>query len=463
MNELNQSKILRVRQGVPLCLDHAAAECGLELPVLLTDLRAVQREQYVNYGTKPFQLEIHPELGYVLIAGPEIGLLGGRLLTLEIQPKVAGLSVGKCLGLAQICASMRLGFDNSKSVQGLLSNSIEYCAYDYLGFSFLDALITVERNGFARVFEDVFTRSTKVQGVVDFQRTVTGGIVREPIVGYPDTSLNILPNRIIQTALTRCLDQVRALRLKDAFRHFNDALSTVPPIEDLSSLRGFFLHEFNLPRPDYWRALALALSIIKGDSVGAGGNDALPSVSINLDSLFEDYCSQRITEFLSPSKFEVIRQSRIAHDTLPSIGGAIVPDLIVRHKSLKTTIVVDVKNKYSALENGQKRIANSDLFQISYYARTLGIDRCLLLYPGAKVPLQFPFKGSQSKDVHKKQVTRFVDKIMELDTYKVFSKRRDPIILNSYSIDLGGDMSNTEKSVASFCLFIEYLLENEEA
>lgn len=459
----NKYAELELAVGVPISLSEFSLNHNLNVARLNRELECSLREHYLHYGCKPFSLEYDPILGRVIRANAAVGILKAGTTVVKVQPKVPNVSVGKCLGLAQRSLLDSLNINRGSTTQIMMSENEDYSSVDFLAFSLMDNILKVKKNGFARTFEEVFGSMPKLTGIIDFYKTISEGKPPiQPVGGSVEPSINIFPNRVLKYALKICKEKTRSKSVIELASTLLESFRDVEDVDDNFFKSYDIVLDFSLPRSDYAHALSFANAIIQGRALGEG-EEALnsPSFTLDMDKVFEGYCSNEIMAMLGQSKnYEVDIQKPIPHAVVPRRAGlgAIVPDIVVKMKKGHGSVVVDLKNKYSALRNdGNISIGNNDLYQICYYAKTLETNYCILAYPGANPSLQYAIRSSESEAAYESRRNRKKKQLLVSSTFNVLSK--DSIKVVAYCIDLSGTLRNTRKSVASLCQLIVDMLE----
>lgn len=452
-------KKLKVRLSLnkPILLEDIANEAELNTKELRFQLENALREHYFHFGSKPFSIEYSPALGDILRASSSVGKLSAENLVIEIHPKLPGLEIGKCLGLAQYGGHGLLKMNNSSIINEYFSENENYSSIDFVAFSFLDAVLTVKNNGFARKFIEVFGTSSKLKGEISFQKTISEGrSFLQSIVKNIEPTIDIIPNQILKYALTLCAKKSSFEDIKRLSQTYLTFFDDVSLIEEPSLFVEMLSFQQNLPRPDYEKAFAFAKAIIEGRSLSEESEEDLlvPSFTLDLDKVFEGYCSFQMKEILSSQHYSALIQHPFPHRMDPDIvKKSIYPDIVVHNKGTGQKVILDIKNKYSALrENGELAISNEDLYQITYYASTLECKTCILIYPGLNPKFQYPIKISEGASAYRKKVKKSVLELKSKNSITVFGQEGIKII--PYIIDLKGSLRNTKKSVASLCQLV---------
>jgi 5-methylcytosine-specific restriction endonuclease McrBC regulatory subunit McrC len=452
----NEKPTVRVSLGNDIAITTIASELTLDPMQVKAELELTIREHYFHFASRPVTLEYDPRKGYTLRATSSVGILSTPSFVLTIAPKIPELSVGKALGLAQESGINLLNIDNKSLTKNALSERSSYTTVDFLGFSLVDAALAVRHNGYARKFEEVLQPSMKPRGNLAFQETIASGLSSyTPIVSDVEPSIDIYPNQVLKTALSLCRDSASSSELRELAQLLLDSLQEVALIpEDQLHIDDLF-SSFTLPRPDYDRALAFSKALIEGRLISEDGSSVLtPSFSLDLDRVFESYCTTQIQKLIVPERFEVLAQQQFPHDIFPNITEKnIIPDVIIKDRRTGEIIILDLKNKYSQLrDEGGFKISNDDLYQLSYYAKALKAKCCFVVYPGAKPSIQYPLKSSESAGTYEQKRQQKLREINEKNKITIFQDQ--PVTLYTYTIDLLGTLQDTKKSVASLCQLI---------
>ena len=389
---------------VPLSLSNLvriadlAARLNIPEATLVEKIKAVLEKYYRYFGIKPFIFEYISGQGYIARASSNVGVLRYDNLIFRIDSKIKGLSLAKIMAMAQLSSKNRFNISDSK-ISAQIKSDEDYSLMDLLGFSFLDAIEAVVRNGLHRVFYD-----------------------------HTEVSL----------------------------RSFI-GVDTPKFLADVIEGGDLF---FTVPRSDYDRALSIGISLLNGANLNfdTGSSEFIPSCLLDLDSVFEDFCGMQLKRLFSSEIYEVLLQSSYPHNSMPLIQGSIIPDVVIRNKNTNKIIVVDLKNKYSQLQSGGLlSSANQDLFQIYYYGQVLNATAVILLYPSTKPVWKYPLRGSEGEAKYKEKVSNsFAHENFPLIKLMVEAKSLD---LYSLQVDLSKDMKNTSDSLASIASFIDYLCE----
>lgn len=460
MSNQSEKPRLSVSLGKEVSIYQIASSLELDPQLVRNELEAAIREHYYHFASKPITLEFEPKTGYTLKASSSVGVLSTPSFLVDIMPKIPDLSIGKALGLAQESGINLLNINEKSLARNGLSDQSSYSSVEFLAFSLADSALTVRHNGFARKFDEVMLPASKLSGSIAFQETVSSGSsLLSPYVNNVEPSIDIYPNQVIKAALALCLASTSSSDIKSLLRVLLDSMNEVQtvPIEKLNVDELFI--NFTVPRPDYDMALAFSKAILEGRLISESDSTIFtPSFTLDLDKVFESYCTTQVQKLIVPNRFEVLAQAQFPHDMVPDISEKkIIPDVLIRDKQNGKIIILDLKNKYSQLrDEGGFKISNDDLYQLTYYAKTLGAKCCFVVYPGANPRIQYPLKGSEGQPEYERK--RIV-KLEEINTKsKVQIFKNDSVTLYTYSVNLLGSLQDTKKSVASLCqLMIDVL------
>jgi 5-methylcytosine-specific restriction endonuclease McrBC regulatory subunit McrC len=455
--------LIKINPGEKNRLEDIAHSFSLDADLLQQDLRNILKENYRSFGTNVFNLDFSAKNGYSIYANSNIGRVAGQLIELQIEPKITNISIGKCLGMSQVVKDSPASISSNSKVRGIISKDIEYSSIEYIAFTYVDSLHTVIQNGLARKFEDVIRITNENGGSIMIEEWIARGKTPPPSKSINEPSIDILPNQILSAAIRKCLEVCKSLKLKIALQtclqHFNGAQTDNVLKSDIDSV---LLHRFNIPRKDYDRALSFALSILKGCALADGSSEYLPSFTIDLDILFEEFCTVVLKQLLKPDKFIVESQISLPHNSSPEYAGTICPDIIVKNKETGRVIVLDLKNKYSSRSQEKGFYAsNQDLFQMVYYLNTTKAMSGILVYPESSSVCSFPIPGSESTSSYSNKVRSYRDRAHIFER-TFFPSNKVPLNIRSYFIDLSGSMANTIKSLASLAYLIDFMTKSDE-
>lgn len=431
----------------------------LDNSVVLENLQILTREHYRRFGTQAIQLFFDATEGYSIRNTSVVGILRCEYFTLELLPKINKLEIGKCLGIAQV--SGMKGFQIAdESIKDLaLTIDKDVSLIDYFGYSLLDSVIHISHNGVLGIKQENTTEPNKIGSNILINETLASGKnFSRPYVSDSTVSHNIEPNQIIKAALKICLENSSDNSIQDIsallLNYFDDIDLLAPnDISNLSNTSSRYTP--TAPRPDYEVALSHALAILEGGSIELNeGKLSAPSFTLDLDKVFESFCSKQMKSLMNQEKYSVETQKSFSHVMSPNISDKkIVPDVLIRNIKNSKGVILDLKNKYSSLrEDGGTLISNPDIYQISYYAKTLGIRDCILVYPAYKPRIQYPLKASEGEEAYIAKKNQKMQEILTSTSSTIFLDESVRIII--YNVDLSGSVRNSVKSVAGLCQLV---------
>ena len=442
----------------PIRVSDLALQLNIPEIILIEKIKLVLEKYYRYFGIKPFIFEYISGQGYIARASSNVGILRYDDLIFRIDSKIKDLSLSKILAMAQLSSKNRFNISDSKISAQIKSNE-DYSLIDLLGFSFLDAIEIIHRNGLHNIFYEYTDVSFKASSGINFEENISKGMVPPPVVNSLETTINTLPNQLLKYALEFLAANARNKVLKDQtyniLKYFID-VELPKSLGDLNEGGDLF---FTTPRTDYDRAISIGISLLNGANLDFenGSSEFIPSCLLDLDSIFEDFCGIQLKSLFSSDIYEILLQNSYPHNSKPLINGSIVPDVVIRNKVTSKVIVVDLKNKYTQLQKGGGLLtnANQDIYQIYYYGQVLKATAVILLYPSTKPVWKYPLRGSEGELKYKEKVSNsFISEnfplIMLMDDLKMLN-------LYSLQVDLSKDMKNTSDSLASIASFIDFL------
>jgi 5-methylcytosine-specific restriction enzyme subunit McrC len=456
-----------LRIGKPISIDYIAVEAGLSLDETKSLVSSEIKKHYSSYGNEPFSIEYSRNSdGYILRARSSVGKLDCGVFYITIHPKFENLDLGKCLQLAHYSQSYNLVQHNNQICEELVSEEDVLQGIDYFALSFVSTVQDCINDGLIQVFSASEKTDPELKGKLVVAKHVNnGGNPLEPITQINSRSINCHVNQILKAALLRCIDKcehnhIRTLAsgLLISFKDCGDPVDT-----------DFLEMKSSIPRPDYDRALALAEVILNGFSSSEGDAESFaPCFTMDLDKIFEGYCSYEIRKILTEAKFEVISQDKKNHRFSPSlVCKNISPDIVVRClEPSGRTVILDSKNKFSLLSDSETSISNSDIFQIYYYAKSYGSNVGILIYPGSSANYtRFPIKSAEGAAAYLKKQSQRINQMMQSgnDIFKLDIGESQDFYLVLWRLNLSGSLHETRKSVAELCMFIDYVCSNNNA
>lgn len=443
----------------PRALAEVAAASGVALEELVDLCKEVIDRHWLSFGTKALTLEYSSRDGYLLRATSGVGALVGRGLEILIQPKVPNLSLEKVLALAQHAGNERLKIGNDR-LQAQIDTSIEYGALDLLGFSLSDAVFTIAANGLLKATREKLEISTGASSGPDLDANIERGFNPPLIVSTIQSDTDVPSNQLIKAALEKVRDSTSQQHLKDLLARDLSNFREVGPLPKDQPVSEFLSDFSGTPRPDYDRGISLASAILASGSfsVDGGADLAMPDVVIDMDETFEAFCSNVLHESFTEG-IQVRLQPEFPHKATPPMPSkSIRPDILVTEADTGRKIVVDVKNKYTALDDfGQPEFSNSDLFQQYYYAKNLDAYCVILLFPSVNPSWRFPLRGSESQ-------TSFDSKVqaaLASPDLKVMTIEHSGAELDLYAVevDLSGSLKNSVQSISRVAFLVNRLFQ----
>lgn len=451
---------LLISLGNPLSIETIAQNLdGVSASSVQNLLEAKLLEHYQRFGHQPYSIVYErKQRGYVVQAGPIIGLIDLGLFELVAQPKFEGLEVGKCLHLAHHCQLNSLVRHTNTLIEEELSNINRLTSVDYFATAFLSTVTDVINNGLLQTISTVEGPDANFRGTLVIDRHIaTGSSPLQPYTRRPVSIHDVPVNRTLKAALKLCRLHCTSPQVQSfasaALSHFNDVSENTPGEP--------FVYEFEstLPRDEYKQALNFAQIILEGFDPLSGSEELfLPSFTLDLDLLFENFIAFELERKLRSELYTVRVQQKYPHPTEPVLVGKLIqPDIVVEDRSGTTFVVLDTKNKYSLLPDQlSPSFSNADLYQIAYYCLVLEAKTAVLVYPGNfSTSTKYPFRGSEGERKYETKRQRALQNIQSNpSTYLRLSFASYPISLYFWRINLQGTMYDTMESVAQLALFL---------
>lgn len=447
--------IFELAYSKPLIVKEIAEKCDITYTQAMQLIELAIKEHYYKFGTKPINLIYDPNNGFVATATSSIGKIYTDYFDIQLTPKIEGIEISKCLLLAHSVKMSNINICKNEIVKDYISDEQEYTIYDLLAFGLIDAVFDIKNNGLIRKFEDITISAIKIKGQVNFTSSIAKGNLKiRPDLNEISPTYQTLPNQIIKYALDLCKINTDLSEITKLINVVDSEFRFIPPLnQDIIKLLDFRFF-YNLPRPDYENAIKYAAAIIQGNIFGNNSDIDIPSFTLNLDLVFEQYVSHTIKKLLNPKFYKVYLQKEYEHPISPKpMTKNIVPDIVVENLKNGKKIILDVKNKYSNFNDQDQLSANNnDLFQITYYAKALNSKNVILVFPHGKSVHQCPIKASESEVSYNTKIEKYMNNCQQ---YVFFDNE---INLSQYFINLSGTLHNTEKSVASLCKLITILI-----
>jgi 5-methylcytosine-specific restriction endonuclease McrBC regulatory subunit McrC len=454
-----EKKEFVLRIGAFIQLQTLAMESEISVEELQLILKKQIKEHFKLFGCIPFSIEysrFHDD--EILTAGSIIGRINCHFFILVIEPKFINLDIGKCLQMAHRCRSNDLVNHKSEISSDFISDLDHLSSIDYFSQVFINTVQDCINNGLTTVFSESTAQQKDLKGKLAVNDHIShGGNPLNPSVTKTYRSQNNIANSVLKFALEICKrkcrnDNVRMLS-DNLLLEFKDC-SIPSDIEDID----FSDLTTTIPRPDYDRALSIASVLIKGFDPTSGTTSGFsPFFTIDLDKLFEYFCTYEIKKLLSDNFFDVSSQDIAAHPFSPPLAAKqIKPDIVVKPKlDNHRTILADAKNKFSLSSNDISLLSNSDIFQIFYYAYTYKTNIGILLYPGdSKSCTKYPIKGSVSEKAHKEKREKIISDMKKSGKDIFYFGDEETFYLITWRINLSGTLRDTRQSIAELCQFI---------
>lgn len=444
--------------GNPVSIADLSEKHGLAETQLLHECQSLIDFYWRQFGSKAIEIVYDARFGYQLRANSGVGSIGNDHLIVSVNPKIPGVRLEKVLALAQYSGDPFWNIGDG-SIAAQIDSYSDYDLTEIMGFTLCDSIQKVIANGLKRDFFEVTEASFASSSGPVIEENVTVGFVPPPRVSQVRESSDNQPNQILKAALQKVSEKTNhsglksnTLRLLSAFEEVGE----IPPSQQIDELGSQL---FTLPRNDYVKALAISFAVIRSNPIDLleGSIIELPSVLLDMDVVFERYCSRALKESLDPDFYDVLLQPEFGHKIEPvPIAKKIVPDVVVKSRKTGKTFILDIKNKYSSLDQkGKPSVSNPDLFQQFYYQQNLQADFVFLLYPTAKPEWTFPLPGAESKDKYLSNCHESLGSVR----YPGITVRHatSSMDLLPIQIDLSGSMRNTINSMKRVALMLQYL------
>jgi hypothetical protein len=456
--EPSEGIFIEVSLDAPTNLSEIAEKNLVDFAWVVEKCKALIDTHWRLHGTKALVIEYNSLCGYQLRALSSVGVIGDDSFAIAIKPKIPAIPVEKILALSQFAGDQRLQIGNQR-LAAQINPSEDYGIIDVLAFSLCDSVETIVRNGIFKSAMEVTETSFGPSSGIDIEAAIEVGMVPPPRVLRVQDDFNVPPNRLIISALLFIQESSQNRHVLSECKRLTSVFEDVKEL-DSEELRSYDSTYFlGIPRPDYARATELSLAILADHLIEFGKTGAImvSNLLVDMDYVFEVFCSKVLAESLSEKKFEVLLQPEIEHRSIPRMDSRrIVPDIIVAHRESGKRIILDVKNKYSSLaSDGKPSVSNSDLFQQHYYASNQAALVSILLYPSAKPSWSFPLPGSEGIEKYdaecaKQSVSPALTKLEIVhDSVRV--------TFFQVEIDLSGTVKNTVNSMKRLAFFVEYL------
>lgn len=425
------------------------------------------REHHSLYRTEPFSIEYSRSLGsYLLRPGSVVGLLNCGDFYLQIGSKFQGIEIGKWLQLAHRCQATTLVNHHNEVTEAALSDQDALSGLDYFVMSLVSATYDCTNNGLLYESGYWIGDDPNLNGRLSVTHHVKEGANPYRVQSRQSRrDFYVEPNRIIKTALLKCMNECTNQKLRGLCSNLLNELQGVPELSPQDSQISYEYVSSRL-RPDYEKALALSKIVLEGlDSTQGEDQSFLPFFTIDLDQLFEAYVAYELKALMKNDSFHVESQGKFPHPFSPELEqNFISPDLIVRGLDADARrVVLDTKNKYSLVNStGAPKISNSDIFQMAYYAQAVGSQVAVLVYPGdASNATVYPIPSSEGSGAYERKRGTALKKMFESGSGFTILLGGSQISLIAWRLNLAGTLRDTRESVAQLCQFIAHTASRE--
>ncbi len=312
------------------------------------------------------ELLVYPEKQWQLTAAGTVGTIVLDDVTVLIRPKIPLSNLFRLIDIAHDLKIRHLpNFMGSQTVQDF---------YDRLAARLAQLVLVRVRQGLFRSYRERNAKLPYVRGRLRV-RELKMGELKVP-VRYEKFSADIPHNqcllaaldRILRTGLCRVETQIQA---RKAFRALRDTVS-------LRSFSGKEQFDYSRLNGDYRPMHALCRFFLTHTApLHATGQQEMPPFLIEMPTLFEQFIANWLCENI-PDAYTLSVQER----TFVENALHVTIDLVIRERvSGNVWAVIDTKWKVPA------RPANSDIYQITFYANSHQSPRAILIYP---TPLRAP-------------------------------------------------------------------------
>lgn len=451
--------ILELSLSSPLSLSAEADRIGWHSNELLAECQSIIDFHWRLFSNRAVSISYSPNEGYSLVASSGVGAIGSERLSIRVVPKIPNIRIEKILSMAQY-AGLGIWKIGDGKVAAQIDEVEDYQFHELLGFALSDAVGQVISNGLHREFRDEVTRSLTSGSPPDLEANMNSGFSPPHFVLEVVQDLDIPVNQVLKAALAKVHIQTSHNGLRTTLGRHLSSLESVEAPRSLVPSEAVSKAIFTLPRPDYKKALALSIAILNDQPVSLEGPDQhhLPSVMLDMDLVFEKFCSKVLKDSLDASFFDVMVQQPFAHQSNPELTGrSIIPDVVIRKASSGDSLVLDLKNKYASISPaGKPSFSNADLFQQHYYSANLSAFLAILLYPSDNPEWQFPLPGSESLDAYRSKVENSLASA-KFPLVSISHPNHDMSLL-PLQVDLSGNMKNTINSLKRIAFLIQHFL-----
>ncbi|UWS80784.1 McrC family protein [Phaeobacter sp. G2] len=322
----------------------------------------------------------------IVSAGPYIGLIPlTPSVSIEVEPKLPVSNLARVLDTARSSLTALSGTDRLYLASEASSNSI----LEFLGANLVDALKTIEENGFHKEYLPVIEKTSYPSGKLLYSETLLkcwsrGEYHRVRAQKFVHTA-NTPHNRTLKSALRILLSRLDPG--SEGARHLikvaNQAFARFPDIVKEMTGRDMCVCQAtietrSLPatKSYYYRALDIASLILSNKSVAlqsVGSDIILNTFIINFEVLFEEYL-RRILSAHRPNSVSVQDGNKEGKRSLfdDKRDPPAQPDIVLQSTPDGTQIVGEVKYK--------DKPNREDINQAITYALCYRTQKAILIY-----------------------------------------------------------------------------------
>jgi len=236
MDKVNYKPRFKLKSKNPLPLSEIVAKMRPEdAPFIKKQLERSLYEYYRRFGIQPFSLQYNSILrDYVLVADSTIGLVDCTFFEIEIEPKIPGLSIGKCLQMAHRCQFSSLVHHSNTIIEEQLSDALHLEGVEYFAIAYLSAINDVITEGLLRISSSFDGPDPDLRGtLLPVEHVARGGFPLEPYTRRTTETLNLPVNRTLKTALQKCQRYSRNEKIQ---RLATNALTSFTEVQNKASI-----------------------------------------------------------------------------------------------------------------------------------------------------------------------------------------------------------------------------------
>lgn len=350
-------------------------ETDIPVSELLTDGKLSVRPEIVGRGF--FQVRLSRD-HLTLYAGQYIGLIPlNERVAINVKPRIPVPNLLRLIGRS------------AAKIQSLAFFPTEYVPSPFRPATLLEpiasALVSqlrkLEQEGFYKEYIQTHSDEPPLRGRVLFDGSVrrlwSRGINHRAEVSFFDLTVDLLPNRVIKSAVGYLLQQFRFVDNKPtALLRDLTGYQELFVAFGVNDVLPFELQAARQPQASttYLEAVNLALLILQGRGVQlppAGGSVRLPSLLLDMAETFESYVRQTLRRRL-PSGFGVLDGNREGARPLydEKLSPLATPDFVICVDG-QSCMVGDVKYKTAPTRD--------DLNQVLTYALRYSVPKAVLV------------------------------------------------------------------------------------